>query len=86
MISYPAFKAEPLHKQISLLYEHGTCVMSIRYYRYKVNLYLFHNYYLEVFYHHKRDCIEKIALLDSRHSRMNFYEAQIKLPEALIPG
>jgi len=53
--------------------------MSIRYYGYKVNLYLLGDFYLEVFYNNKRDLIEKIIPLDTRHSRMNFYADQIKL-------
>ena len=69
-----------LTKKIDLLYEHGTFVMSIRYYRYKVNLYLFGDFYLEVFVNHKRASIEKISLLDAQHSRMKFYSDQIKLP------
>ena len=58
--------------------------MSIRYYGYKVNLYLLENFYLEVFYNHKKDLIEKIIPLDIHHSRMNFYTDQIKLPEVLM--
>ncbi|NOT75398.1 MAG: hypothetical protein HOP08_10740 [Cyclobacteriaceae bacterium] len=73
------FQLQTLHQQIGLLYEHGSCVMSIRYYGYKVNLYLLGNFYLEVFYNHKKDLIEKIIPLDTHHSRMNFYVDQIKL-------
>lgn len=79
MISYQDFISKSLDHQIDLLYEHGSCVMSIRYYGYKVNLYLLGNFYLEVFYNHKMDFIEKIVPLDVRHSRMNFYTDQIKL-------
>jgi len=84
MITYKEFRGHPLDRQIGLLYEQGACVMSIRYYGYKVNLYLFNNYYLEVFYNHKQDRIEKILALDRGHSRMNFYVDQIKLPETLL--
>ncbi len=83
MISRKEFQLQPLRQQIGLLYEHGACVMSIRYYGYKVNLYLLENFYLEVFYNHKKDRIEKIAPLDTSHSRMNFYVDQIKLPVTL---
>lgn len=83
MISYQDFQLQPFPQQIGLLYEHGSCVMSIRYYGYKVNLYLLGNFYLEVFYNHKKDMIEKIVPLDIRHSRMNFYTDQIKLPETI---
>ena len=83
MISCKEFQHQSLRQQICLLYEQGACVMSIRYYGYKVNLYLLGNFYLEVFYNHKKDRIEKIAPLDTSHSRMNFYVDQIKLPVTL---
>ena len=83
MISCQEFQLQPLQRQIRLLFEHGACVISIRYYGYKVNLYLLGDFYLEVFYNHKKDRIEKIAPLDIRHSRMNFYVDQIKLPVTL---
>lgn len=63
-----------------LLYQEGEFVMSIRYYSYKVNLYLLDNHYFEVFYSHKYDRIEKIEVLDQESSRMKFYADQIKLP------
>ncbi|MCK6616964.1 MAG: hypothetical protein L6Q51_04905 [Cyclobacteriaceae bacterium] len=62
------------------LYEHGSFVMAIRYYGYKVNLYLLNNFFVEVFVNHKHACIEKVTLLDTSHSRMKFYSDQIKLP------
>ncbi len=83
MISRQGFFLQSLSRQIGLLFEHGVCVMNIRYYGYKVNLYLVEDYYLEVFYNHKRDEIEKIIPLNTRHSRMDFYAAQIKLPALL---
>ncbi len=70
----------PLQKRISLLYEHAHFVMAIRYYGYKVNLYLLGDDYVEVFINHKQTLIEKIALLDRSHTRMKFYSDQIKLP------
>lgn len=66
-----------LDEQISQLYLDGTFVVAIRYYGYKINLYLIHEHYIEVFYNHKYDKIEKIILLDYQHSRMKFYEDQI---------
>lgn len=57
--------------------------MAIRYYRYKVNLYLLGDSYVEVFVNHKLAAIEKIDLLDSSHTRMQFYSDQIKLPQEL---
>lgn len=83
MISLADFLGQTFDRQVSLLYEHGSCVMSIRYYRYKVNLYLIGDFYLEVFYNHKKDMIEKILPLDVQHSRFNFYTDQIRLPSTL---
>jgi hypothetical protein len=74
-----------LEKQISALYESGTFIMSIRYYRYKVNLYLYHGVYFEVFVDHKSSTVEKIQRLDDDHTRMNFYSDQIRLPKDLQP-
>lgn len=81
MITLGDFNRLSLSKKINLLYENGTFVMAIRYYGYKVNLYLLGNIYLEVFVNHKQSCIEKIQQLDMSHSRMKFYSDQIKLPD-----
>lgn len=83
MISWDEFRHYSLQHQINLLYEKGTFVMAIRYYGYKVNLYLFGNDYVEVFINHKFAAIERIARLDTSHSRMKFYSDQIKLPQEL---
>ncbi|MBL7847971.1 MAG: hypothetical protein JNL40_10920 [Cyclobacteriaceae bacterium] len=83
MISFADFQSESFDRQVNLLYQYGSCVMSIRYYGYKINLYLLGNFYLEVFYNHKKDMIEKIVPLDVRHSRFNFYTDQIRLPATL---
>ncbi|MCU0418561.1 MAG: hypothetical protein MUC38_02800 [Cyclobacteriaceae bacterium] len=80
MISWDDLKGRPLQQKISMLYQHGTFVMSIRYYRYKINLYLLGSTYVEVFVNHKYSSIDKISPLDDRHSRMKFYSDQIKLP------
>lgn len=69
----------PLHQKIKTLYVEGTFVVGIRYYRHKVNLYLLENEYVEVFYNHKEDKIDKIDFLPRDHSRMKFYLDQIKL-------
>lgn len=79
MIAWTDFEELDLAEKISVLYEQGTFVMAIRYYRYKVNLYLLGNYYLEVFVSHKYSLIEKIIPLDPMHTRMKFYSDQIKL-------
>ena len=83
MISWLEYNQLPLEDRISMLYERGTFVMSIRYYGYKVNLYLMGNLYLEVFVNHKFSSIEKILLLNTNHTRMKFYSDQIKLPDIL---
>jgi hypothetical protein len=80
MIPWKEFKTYPLDRKVEALYECGTFVMAIRYYRYKINLYMLGNYYLEVFVNHKQASIEKIILLDREHTRMQFYSDQIKLP------
>ncbi|MDH5382158.1 MAG: hypothetical protein OEW75_14985 [Cyclobacteriaceae bacterium] len=73
------FSLSSLDYKITRLYEAGTFIVGIRYYRYKINLYLYDGRYYEVFYNHKYDRIEKIELLDNSHSRMKFYTDQIKL-------
>ncbi len=74
------FKSLSLFKKIKTLYEDGEFVTSIRYYRYKVNLFLLHGYYIEAFYHPKTDRIEKIIPFDKKHSRNKFYADQVRLP------
>jgi hypothetical protein len=83
VISWRELSQYPLEKKIRTLYEEASFVVAIRYYGYKVNLYLLGHDYVEVFYNHKEDRIEKISLLDVDHSRMNFYYDQIRLPSEL---
>lgn len=83
MVSWEDVRRYSLQQQINVLYEHGTFVMGIRYYGYKVNLYLFRGTYIEVFINHKFGAVERIVLLDQKHSRMKFYSDQIKLPREL---
>jgi hypothetical protein len=73
-----------LKNKIQHLYKEGTFVVAIRYYGYKINLFLLEDYYVEVFYNHKDDKIEKISLLENSHSRMKFYMDQISLPNDLL--
>ncbi|MCC5939761.1 MAG: hypothetical protein JJU34_20940 [Lunatimonas sp.] len=73
------FRKLSLNKKIQKLYTEGTFVVAIRYYAYKVNLYLLGQEYVEVFYNHKHDRIDKIEFLNHRHSRMKFYLDQISL-------
>ncbi len=83
-ISHKEFNALPLKEKISLLFQDGNFIVAIRYYRYKINLYLFNNFYVEVFYNHKKDMIERIELLPVFHTRMKFYLDQIQLPANLL--
>lgn len=83
MITWTEFRNYTLDKKISVLYERGTFVMAIRYYNYKINLYLLGQNYVEVFVNHKYASIEKISLLDINHTRMKFYSDQIKLPQEI---
>lgn len=73
-----------LSNRIQTLYERGSFITAIRYYRYKVNLYAMDNYLVEVFYNHKEDRIEKIEPLPRYHSRMKFYSDQVELPLNLL--
>ena len=84
MIPWSDFKQLPMERKIQALYGEGTFIMAIRYYHYKVNLYLLGNSYIEVFVNHKLSAIEKIDLLDASHTRMKFYSDQIKLPQGLF--
>lgn len=72
-----------LRDQIQHLYREGEFIVAIRYYEFKINLYLLDNHYLEVFFNHKLDRIEKIKPLDFGHSRMKFYQDQISLPSLI---
>jgi len=84
MIDWTDFKTYTLDKKIKTLYEQGSFVMAIRYYNYKINLYLLGTNYVEVFVNHKFSSIDKISLLDSSHTRMKFYSDQIKLPGSIL--
>ena len=72
-----------LDEKIVALYKEGAFVVSIRYYGYKVNLYMFDGHYVEAFYNHKLDRIEKIEPLNPHHTRVKFYTDQIKLPKEI---
>jgi hypothetical protein len=79
MITWAETRKYSLEEKIQTLYEHATFVMAIRYYSYKVNLYLLGDEYVEVFVNHKHAVIDRVELLDRNHSRMKFYSDQIKL-------
>ena len=53
--------------------------MDIRYYGFKVNLYRIKDFFIEVFFDHKRNRIAKILVLDRSSNRMKFYADQVKL-------
>ncbi|MEQ8241632.1 MAG: hypothetical protein RIA69_20635 [Cyclobacteriaceae bacterium] len=59
----------------------GEFITSIRYYAYKINLYLLGKMYIEVFFHHLHDRVEKIEILDKNSKRIKFYTDQIKLKD-----
>lgn len=84
MIQQQNFDTLCLRDKLKTLFLKGTFVVAIRYYGYKINLYLIDGFYVEVFYNHKLDAIEKIQALEKNHSRMKFYSDQIKLPEDLM--
>ncbi len=79
-MSPPFFNTLTLDEKIKLLYSEGTFIVSIRYYRYKVNLYLIGNFYVEVFYNHKEDKIERTEIFKTSSKRVKFYTDQIQLP------
>ncbi|NMM46857.1 hypothetical protein [Marinigracilibium pacificum] len=80
MISLNTFMALSKIEKIKTLYLQGEFIVSIRYYKHKVNLYLLANNYVEVFYNPKTDKVDKIAPLDFTEKRMKFYTDQISLP------
>jgi hypothetical protein len=83
-MTYQEFSGLSMREKIKTLYVEGTFIVAIRYYGYKINLYLLNNYYIEVFYNHKLDMIEKIELMEKSHTRMKFYSDQISLPANLL--
>ncbi|MEQ8714376.1 MAG: hypothetical protein RIC80_15260 [Cyclobacteriaceae bacterium] len=83
-MSYKDFLSLSFYDQLRALYVEGTFIVAIRYYKHKVNLYLMKGYYIEVFYNHKEDKIDKIDLYDSSSNRSKFYADQVKLPAGLL--
>jgi len=79
IISKADFADLTLKSKIRYIYMGGTFLMDIRYYGYKINLYMLNNFYVEVFYNHKDDRIEKVEIMQNRHSRMKFYADKVKL-------
>ena len=77
------FSRLSLEEKTKWIYFNGELVTSIRYYAYKVNLYLIAGFYVELFYHHSQDKIERVDFLDEHSKRMNFYADQVRLPSDL---
>lgn len=71
-----------LENQIRYLDKHGSFEIDIRYYSFKINLYLLEGRFFEVFIDHKTLVITAIYPLDYYSSRLDFYLDQIKLPIA----
>ena len=78
------FQKLSLKEKVRWIYFNGELVTSIRYYKYKVNLYLIDHLYIEMFYNNLEDLVEKIEVLDEKSKRMTFYTDQIKLPGNLM--
>jgi hypothetical protein len=83
MLNKIEFEKIPFFEKVKKIYFEGEFVVSIRYYEYKINLYLYNDFYVEVFYDHKMDRIDKIEILSYQPSRIKFYADQIKLPSDL---
>lgn len=78
------FQTLALADKVKVLYREGDFVTAIRYYGYKVNLYLLAGFYVEVFFHHLKDKIEKVEPADFASTRLKFYTDQIKLPTGML--
>lgn len=78
------FTGMKLEDKIQCLYRRATFIVAIRYYGYKINLYLLENFYVEVFYNHKHDRIDKVEPLERNTTREKFYADQISLPSEII--
>lgn len=78
-MSVQSFSKLTLKDKIRELYFEGSFVIDIRYYQYKVNLFLYSDRYFEVFINHKQSKVEKIVELSYDSKRMNFYVDQLKI-------
>ena len=83
MLSEVEFMKIPFFEKIKKIYFEGEFIIAIRYYEYKINLYLYNNYYVEVFYNHRKDRIDKVEVFAQQPPRLKFYADQIKLPAEL---
>lgn len=83
MLSKVEFEKLAFFEKVKKVYFEGEFVVAIRYYEYKINLYLYNDFYVEVYYNHKKDAVDKIEVLSYHPSRIKFYADQIKLPSDL---
>jgi hypothetical protein len=84
MITKINFANLAMPEKLRLLYVKGDFIVSIWYYKHKINLYHYNGYLVEVFYNPKIDKIQRVEPLESGHSRMKFYADQVKLPVDLL--
>ena len=66
MLNEIEFMNMPFFEKVKKVYFEGEFIVAIRYYGYKINLYLYNNFYVEVFYNHKKDMIDKVEVLDRK--------------------
>jgi hypothetical protein len=84
MITKTTFSNLTMPEKQKLLYVKGDSIVSIWYYKHKINLYLLNGFYVEVFYNPKIDKIQRVEPLEPGHTRMKFYADQVKLPVDLL--
>ena len=84
MITKSTFSNLSIPEKLKLLYVEGDFIVSIWYYKHKVNLYLINGFFVEVFYNPKLDKIQRVEPLGKGQSRMKFYADQVKLPVDLL--
>ena len=84
MLNKEEFEKLAFFEKVKKVYFEGEFVVAIRYYEYKINLYLYNDFYVEVYYNHKNDTVDKIEVLSYHLSRIKFYADQIKLPSDLM--
>ena len=84
MITKHNFYRLSLFEKIKLLYDKGDFIVSIWYYKHKINLFLLNGFFVEVFYDPKIDRIAKVEPFEFHTSRVKFYTDQVKLPGYLM--
>ena len=66
-------------EKLRWVYFEGEHIMAIRYYEYKVILYVINHFLVEVFYHHTQGIIEKVEVMERSNKRLKFYADQVRL-------